>query len=171
MKKKILLFTLLALALIGTVIAVRLIFFGETPESKVRKTFTALAEAIRKSGDEGMIVMMERSKAASRLFAETCRFKLDRVPNGVGVMRRKDIAANALLLRRHFRSMRVRFYDMEIQADPKKNEASAMFTAAFEGTPVAGRNVREAMEMEALLTEHEGKWIFHSISVREIIRK
>ena len=118
-----------------------------------------------------MIAILERAKSASRFFGETCKFKLDRVPNGTGIMRRKDIASNVLLLRRHFKSTRVRFYDLEIRIEPGKKEAFALFTAAFEGTPVAGKHVREAMEMEAILTEQDGKWLFRSVSIREIIRK
>jgi len=171
MMKKILIVLAVILAIAGIAVAVRLIFFGETPEAAVRRTFDGLADSIRKSGNEGMIAMLERAKTASRFFAEQCKFKLDRVPNGTGIMRRKDIASNALLLRRNFKDMRVRFYDMEIQIEPGGKEASVLFTAAFEGSPIAGRNVREAMEMEAVLTEQEGKWLFRSISVREIIRK
>ena len=171
MMKKILIILAVILAAAGIAVAVRLIFFAETPEAAVRRTFNGFADSLRKSGDEGMITMLERTKTASRFFAEQCKFKLDRVPNGTGIMRRKDIASNALLLRRHFKNMQVRFYDMEIQIEPERKEASVLFTAAFAGTPIAGRNVREAMEMEAVLTEQEGKWLFQSISVREIIRK
>ena len=171
MKKKIFVILAVIAAAAGIAIAVRLIFFRETPESVIRRTFSEFAATLRKSGNEGMIAMLERAKAASRFFGETCKFKLDRVPNGTGVMRRKDIASNALLLRRHFKSTRVRFYDMEIRVEPEKKEAYALFTAAFEGTPVAGKHVREAMEMEAVLTEQDGKWLFRSISIREIIRK
>ena len=171
MMKKILIVLAVLIAAAGIAVAVRLIFFGETPEAAVRRTFDGLAGSIRKNGNEGMIAMLERSKTASLFFAEQCKFKLDRVPNGTGIMLRKDIASNALMLRRNFKTMRVRFYDMEIQIEPGKPEASVLFTAAFEGTPISGKNVREAMEMEAILAEQDGKWLFKSIAVREIIRK
>ena len=52
MMKKILIVLAVILAAAGIAVAVRLIFFQETPESVIRRTFGEFAESIRKSGNE-----------------------------------------------------------------------------------------------------------------------
>lgn len=169
--KKILIVTAILVLIAGIGFGIRLIFFGETPEAQIKRTFSELSHTVRKSGDEGMVVMLEKARAGARFFDDFCTLKLDRIPNGVGTMSRQNIAANTMMLRKYFNRMGVKFYDMEIHVDPDKPEAFVTFTAVFEGSPTSGRSVKETKEMDAGLVRKDGKWLFRSLAFRDVIRK
>ncbi len=162
---------LIALFLLAALCAGGYFFFrSEQEDAVIRRNFNELSETVRKNGNEGMLVSLEKAKTASRFFDDFCTLKLDQIPQGVGVMSRDNVASNTALLRKYFNRMRISFYDMEIHLDPEGNEARATFTAVFQGSG-PGRTVEEPREMDAGLVKKDGRWLIRTLAFRDVIQK
>ena len=167
MKRKLCIFSVL-LAAAG--IAAYFFFFAEKEESKIKRAFGELSATVRKSGNEGMLVSLEKAKTASKFFDEICTLKLENIPQGVGRMSRDNIASNTAMLRKYFDRMDISFYDMEIFVESDGAEARMTFTAVFNGSG-SGRKVEEPREMDAELVKKGGRWLIRSLAFREVIQK
>ena len=146
------------------------LFASEKDDVLVRRRFSELSETVRKTGNEGLLVSLEKAKTASRFFDDYCTLKLEQIPQGVGVMSRENVASNTALLRKYFRSMHISFYDMEIRLDPGGDKASASFTAVFKGNGQGGR-IEEPREMDAGLVKKDGLWLIQTLAFRDVIQK
>ena len=122
-KKIRILILMIVLVAIGTI--GYFLFASEKDDVLIRRRFSELSETVRKTGNEGLLVSLEKAKTASRFFDDYCTLKLEQIPQGVGVMSRENVASNTALLRKYFRSMHISFYDMEIRLDPGGDKASA----------------------------------------------
>lgn len=169
MKKKFLLISFAVLFLAAIVTGV-CFFFSGNEDAKIRREFNELSETVRKNGNEGMLTALEKAKTASKFFDDYCTLRLDRVPQGVGVMSRDNVASNTAMLRKYFNTMQISFYDMAVLVDPNGKEAQASFTAVFKGSG-SGRSLEEPREMDAKLVKKNGRWLIRTLAFREVIRK
>lgn len=169
MKKKIRII-LFVLILAAAGVAGYFFFFAEKEDVKIKRSFSELSDTVRKTGNEGMLVSLEKAKTASKFFDDYCTLKLDQIPQGVGVMSRDNIASNTAMLRKYFNTMRISFYDMAVTVNPDGKEALATFTAVFRGSG-QGRSVEEPREMDAELVKKNGRWLIRNLAFREVIQK
>lgn len=170
MKRKLLLTGSAVLLLAALAVGAYFLFFAEKEDAKIRREFNELSETVRKNGNEGMLVALEKAKTASKFFDDYCTLRLDQIPQGVGVMSRDNVASNTALLRKYFNTMRISFYDMAVLVDPGGKEAQVTFTAVFKGSG-AGRSLEEPREMDAELVKKNGRWLIRTLAFREVIRK
>ncbi len=168
MKKKWCILSVLLLIAAGA--AACFFLFAEKEESKIKRSFGELSATVRKNGNEGMLVSLEKAKTASKFFDEFCALKLENIPQGVGRMSRDNIASNTAMLRKYFDRMDISFYDMEVFVEPDGAEARMSFTAVFKGSG-SGRSVEEPREMDAELVKKSGRWLIRSLAFREVIQK
>ena len=79
------------------------------------------------------------------------------------------ITANAFRARQMFNTLSLDFNDIELEING--DTAKAFFTAVFTGSPKNCEPIREIRELEAGLRKVDGKWIFESFKVQNIIKK
>ena len=161
MKRKLLLTGSAVLLLAALAVGAYFLFFAEKEDARIRRGFNELSETVRKNGNEGMLVALEKAKTASKFFDDYCTLRLDQIPQGVGVMSRDNVASN---------TARISFYDMAVLVDPGGKEAQVTFTAVFKGSG-AGRSLEEPREMDAELVKKNGRWLIRTLAFREVIRK
>ena len=68
-----------------------------------------------------------------------------------------------------FNTLSLDFNDIELEING--DTAKAFFTAVFTGSPKNSEPIREIRELEASLRKVDGKWIFESFRVQNIIKK
>jgi len=138
-------------------------------EKKVRKQFDLLAQSVSKVRGDGTITTARKVQKIRTLFAENCGLHI-RVYSLSGNYTPHEIASHAVRARLHFSKLSLRFYDPEIDF-PEEGTAKVTLTARLTGTTTTGEYVNETRELECVLKRTDGKWLFSSFKVVEILRR
>lgn len=167
MVKKILLAGIPLILVLGGV--VWFFFFRQTEESIIRGRFRELSEAVEKKGPEGGIRAVATAQGLGNFFAERTSVDVDGLSWLNGTYSPELIVSNAFRARQMFNKLSLEFNDIELEIGGET--AKAFFTAVFDADLKNRDPVREIRELEAGLRKVDGKWIFESFRVRNIIQK
>ena len=145
-------------------------FFRQTEESIIRSRFQEFSESVEKNGPEGGIKAVATAQGLGRFFAEQTSVDVDGLSWMNGVYSPELIISNAFRARQLFHKLSLEFNDIELEISG--DTAKAFFTAVFNANPKNNDSpIREIRELEAGLRKVDGKWIFESFKVQNIIKK
>lgn len=161
-------FAVLTLVAILSVFGAWLLFLKKDDASLIKARFAAFSSEVAKNGVEGATAAIMKSQAIANLFAETCELSIQDSALA-GTYTREEMASHAFNARRHFQSVALSFHELEVKVEG--DNAEAHFTALLTGTVKDGDKLREARDMTATLVKADGKWLFKSFKVREILRR
>lgn len=156
----------LAALTIGIVVVLRL-FPGE--ERKVRKQFALLSKCVSKGSRENPITTASKVQKLRALLAENCTLKTH-IPEFSGRFTGQELSSLIAQARLQFSSLSAKFYDVEIDF-PEENTATATVTLTVAGTMTDGVRMDETHELECVLKEVEGKWLFSECQVVEVLTR
>ncbi len=161
-------FVVLALVVPLLVFGAWLLLFKKDDASQIKARFAAFSKEVAKNGVEGATAAVMKSQAIANLFAETCELSIQDSPL-TGTYAREEMASHAFNARRHFQNVALSFHELELEV--KGDSAEARFTALLTGDVKDGDKLQEARDMTATLVKADGKWLFKSFKVREILRR
>lgn len=144
-------------------------FFRQTEESIIRGRFREFSEAVEKRGPEGGITAVAAARRLGGFFAERTSVDVDGLTWLNGDYSPEVIVANAFRARAMFSRLSLEFNDIELEI--RENTARVFFTAVLDADPKNRNPVREIRELEAGLRKVDGKWVFESFRVQDIIKK
>jgi hypothetical protein len=153
----------LALVLLG------LILFYPTDRRKVKKVFSRTAEWVSKEGPEGALSQAQRIPEGERLFADPCELEAEAYRLSQSFTPR-ELARMAVGARSRFDTLELKFYDLEVWF-PEDGKAEATVTLRLEGRSSGGESLSETHEMDCELVEEDGRWLFRSIKLVEVLKK
>lgn len=164
--KKYVIFLILLAAGVG-IAAVLYVFTNQTYQ--VKKRFASVAKWVAKDGEEPNLAAARKIQQFLSVLAETCLVKDPRSGDFQEISGR-EAAQKAVLARNEYRSISLKFYDLEI-AFPEKNVAQAITTARIAGTSVGGEVYAATYELECTLHNTSEGWVFHTIEIVEVLKK
>ncbi|GAK60329.1 hypothetical protein U27_00220 [Candidatus Vecturithrix granuli] len=155
---------------LATGIGIAAILYAFTNQTyQVKQRFASVAKWVAKDGDEPNLAAARKIQQFMSVLAETCRVK----DPSSGVFREisgRETAQKAVLARNEYRSISLKFHDLEI-AFPEKNMAKAITTARIAGTSGGGELYTATYELECTLHKTDEGWVFHTIEIVELLEK
>jgi hypothetical protein len=156
-----------ALIIASGVLAAFALFPGE--EKKVKKQFSLLAHYASKDEEEKILAMARKMKSLESLFAESC--EVTAPPYSLaGSFSRADLANLAARARMHFSSLTLAFHDLSVSF-PDQETAQVVLTGEVRGKSSRGAPVHEVREIECLLKQHQGEWLFCKWATVEVLKR
>lgn len=155
--------------LIGIVAGFLWFWIGNSEDKKIRKQFAKLAENVTKEPGEGNISMVRKMQWLGSLFANSCDIDIPKSYLS-GTYSPKDIVSNATRARMGFSSLKLEFYDIKINLTGK-NTANVVFTGRLSGVVNNDKSADEIRELDAVIKKIDGKWLFSSFKVVEVLEK
>jgi hypothetical protein len=144
-------------------------YFFPSQEKKIKKQFALLSQWASKDREENVFILVERGKRIVTLFDENCGLKIP--PYSIdGRYTREEIAAYAARARSQFSRLNLEFYDLNISF-PEEGLAKVSLTGKLTGESSGRENVNEIRELECVLKEIEGKWLFREFEIVEVLKK
>ena len=160
-------------ALTGTVILVvgilLFIYFFQSDEKKVRKLFDQISELVEKKENEDHFTMAGKIKNIGELCVDDFRLTTRRssTPKKYSP---KEISGLAARVRLPFTVLTVKFKDIQIEFIEKR-KAKTVSTVLLSGNLRSGETVDDIFEAGCDLVKFEGKWLFASAEVIEVLEK
>lgn len=141
----------------------------KTPEEQIKERLTSfLIKASKSSGDK-LSTGLVKSKSIEGFFASRCKFQIG-VSSFSGTYTPEQISANSMRSRSMFRYVTFSAHDVEIILNSPET-ATVNFTGAVNGVTKRGKSIDDYKDLTCKLRLTDGKWVIHSVSIREIIKK
>jgi hypothetical protein len=157
---------ILAAVLVG-IAAMLYLFTSES--SQVKKRFSSVATWMSKEGEESNLVTARKIQNMMSILAETCVIQ-DPMTGEPQELSGREIAQRAVLARRDFTTITLKFPDLDI-AFPDKNTATAIATARATGVSKEGDLFSATYELECTLQKGEEGWVFSAVEIVEVLEK
>ncbi|MFH0911422.1 MAG: nuclear transport factor 2 family protein [Planctomycetota bacterium] len=145
------------------------LLYRDSDEAKIRKRLDVLAETLSKSGPEGPLSVLPKMQRLSDLFTKDCRVSAGGpVPFIEG---ERALLAAFQRLYGEVDSVAVRFYDVEVTADPSGRAARATLSATATRRHLVRRGESlYARELNFDWKKVDGAWRIDEVTVIEILR-
>lgn len=154
---------------VGVVTGSLWFWLGSSDDKKIRKQFAKLAENVTKEPKEGNILMVCKMQVLGTLFATPCDID---IPGShlSGTYSPEEILSNVSRARMRFSSLKLEIYDVKVNITGE-NTANAVFTARLSGVVNNDKSADEIRELDAVMEKIDGKWIFSSFKVVDVLEK
>ena len=159
----------ISVLLLGIVAGILWFWLGNTDDKKIRKQFARLAENVTKEPKEGNISMVCKMQGLGTLFANSCDIDIPK-SHFSGTYSPEEIVSNTTRGRIRFSSLKLEFYDIKINITGE-NTASVVFTGRLSGIVNNDKSDDEIRELDAAMEKVDGKWLFSSFKVVEVLEK
>lgn len=143
-------------------------FLFKSEESRIRIQFDGLSSALAKTGDENLLSTAAKSKEAANYFAATCAIQAP-YQELSGTLAKQDIAATIAQIRTQCGELSVKFSDLKIEP-VQGTTAKASLTIRVHAV-IRGDRMSDVREFESTLSKIDGKWLFTSFTVVEVMKK
>lgn len=140
-------------------------------EQLIRKQFAELTALSRKTGKESLVSAMTKAKSLANLFTEKSMFAIDGLPWIAGPYSRERLSGDILRSRTLFNTMKLSCDDLEIEFNEEQSRGIVLLSVVLTGNMKSGKSLREVRELEVILEKTEGKWLFDSFRIRQLIKK
>ncbi len=145
------------------------LYFGDNENKKIKKQFARLSDCIAKQQGEGNISALYKLQVLGSLFSESCEIEIPKSSLS-GTYSPEGLVSNVARGKIMFSKMKLDFYDLVINISGK-DAANIIFTARFTATSSEGASADETREIEAIMKKTDGKWLFSSLKVIELLEK
>lgn len=143
--------------------------YQQSDEKKIEKRFARLSKLFSKEDLEPALSMARAVKGIGALFAKNCTIESsDRLRSGSYTP--EQITSHAASARALFRTMKLKFYDIEITLSGE-GKAVTSLTGMLTGILKREETFNETYEMEVDLVKVEGDWFFSAIRMVEVLKK
>lgn len=136
---------------------------------QVKKRFSSVAKWMSKDGEESNLVTARKIQNMMSILADTCTIK-DPTSDELKEFSGREIAQRAVLARRDFTTISLKFHDLDITF-PEKNTATAIATARAAGTSKDGDLFSGTYEFECILQKGDDGWVFSAIEIVQVLEK
>lgn len=160
---------LLIVAAVVIVVGAYFIFLAESPEDRVRAQFDTLAELVHKDANEPPLAGAAKAKGISNLFVDGCVIEIS-AGSLSGEYSRQAIMERAIMARSYFNVARLQFLDMRLAFSDDRT-ARVNLTGHWQGSSKSGDHVSEARELNCVLQEIGGEWLFMELIEVEVLQK
>ncbi len=144
------------------------IAYRRSDRVQIRRRFNRLADLAGRSPTESMIAMAARSEQLSNLFAAKTELSIP-VRGLTGEYSRREIVQSAVRVKSQAESIELDFHDLKIREISGDN-ALCTVTARLRAV-INGERINEVRELDCRLVREEGRWVFSSFSVAEILQR
>lgn len=159
--------------IIALLLLVIAIFVGvrvfPSEERRVRKQFKSLSKWVSKAPNESPITSAARVQKLRTLFADNCRLETH-ISWFSGSFTDEELASLIARARLQFSRLSLTFYDLTIEF-PGEEAARVTVTARAEGTTTDGEAVDESHELECLLGNTNGRWLFREAKIVQVLER
>lgn len=172
MKRKILFFLILLIAIAGGGFLVWKTFFGESEEDIIRRRLNEVTRTFGKAGNEGFLVQMESARKITRYFDEICDVRLPKF-HREAKMTKDHITQNAIMVRKFSKTLELQAYDLEFffPEGEEKDRCRLLFTGMVNANLNTGERFREAYDLEIHWVKKEGEWLIEGIGFSGILHR
>ena len=164
MKKVVVAVIVLALGLAAYV------YFHDREERKIKKQLTLLSECVSKEGGESAFALARRLERLGSLFAGEVHLNTPEF-EAPATRTRREIVNLAARARMAFSRMTLTFHDPAVHIIDE-GRAKVSCTGKLNAASAGGESVEEIREIELTLhKEMEGRWLFRSVEVVEVLKR
>ncbi len=142
---------------------------GKSEEDLIREQFVAVAELLSKEKKEGVIVAAANMQKLGGYFAPVTHIGIEELSWMNGDLDREAVIRNAFRGKSMFERLKIDFSIHECGV--RGNDATVLFTVTISGTLRNGGKTREVRDLEGGLNKENGKWLFRSLRINELIKK
>lgn len=144
-------------------------FNGKSEEDLIREQFHAVAELLRKEKKEGVIVATANMQKLGGYFSPVTHVSIEELSWMNGDLDREGVIRHAFRGKSMFEKLKIDFTLHELGI--RGNNAAILFTVTLSGVLRNGDRITEARELETIMNKDNGKWLFQSLRVNELIKK
>jgi hypothetical protein len=139
-------------------------------EKKIKKQITLLSEYASKNEGESAFALARRLDSLGKLFAPSVDLKAPGYELS-GTYTRREIVNLAVRARMAFSRMTLKFHDVSISVS-EEGKAKVLATGRLKGISAERKSVDEVQDLEIILQKNgEGRWLFTSVEVVEVLKK
>lgn len=144
-------------------------FVYDSPEKKIRKQFTVLAEKLEKQAGESPLITAGKAKSAADFFANICIVDIPEYDTQKRITT-KELTQHILAFKSRLSAVSVKFYDLSVELTGD-NRAVCAVTIEIRATSTSGETEKDIREFECLLEKTENAWKFSNIKAVEALEK
>ena len=158
------------IAILGVLIViVSALYLFQSEERRIKKRFDLLAELASKEPGETAFTLAYKVQRIGTLFSDACEV---RVPSQSisGRYTPEEISSHAAGARLPLSELSLQFYDLDIEF-PEEGMATVLLTGRLTGESKAGETIHETRELQCILREIGGEWLFSHLEVVDVLKK
>ena len=167
MVKKIILLIIIAVG-IGTVGY----FFLRSPSEsqQIINRLHRLANSISKQGSEGAVTMALKHQTIAGLIDTNCSVFIKEAMIA-GDFTPEEFAAQMLRSRAMFKSIKGEVDGCEVEFNADQTTATISFAVRIRAELKSGREIDEVRDLQSTVKKVDGKWLFSSFEIRQVLEK
>ena len=154
---------------VAAVAAVAVAIWLPSETKRIKKQFQRMSNCIASSKGESLIKTGLRVDAMAGLLANPCKLKSS-IPGLHGTYSAREAAGIISMLTSQLEGTSLEFHDLGIKI-VDKDSAIATVTARLTGRADGGQNVSEVRELECSMARVDGKWLFQSCAIIDVLQK
>ena len=158
------------IAILGVLIViVSALYLFQSEERRIKKRFDLLAELASKEPGETAFTLAYKVQRIGTLFSDACEV---RVPSQSisGRYTPEEISSHAAGARFPLSELSLQFYDLDIEF-PEEGTATVLLTGRLRGKSKGGETIHETRELQCILREIGGEWLFSHLEVVDVLKK
>ena len=144
------------------------IAYQRSDRVQIRRRFNRLAVLAGRGPSDSMIAMAARSEQLSSLFADRTTLAVP-ITGLTGEYSRREIVQSAIRVKSLAESIQLDFHDLRIR-DISGDNAYCTVTGRLRAV-ISGERINEVRELDCHLVREDGRWVFKSFSVAEVLQR
>ncbi len=146
------------------------VFRSQSDEELIIERLELLSGSVSKKSNEGAITMAVKHQTISGLIAEQCSVFIKEAMLS-GDFTPEEFAAQMTRARAMFKSLDGQIDDCEVELDATKTKATITFAIRITATSKSGGKIDEVRDLQATAKKIDGKWLFSSFEIRQVLEK